>query len=298
MHNHTEEVGASDDDLRSALKDNGHWSWSRHWGYESYHSEVYTIRFDGSVLKRLTYNRYDENRPQWSNDGESILFDSGGLHSVSMDGGGIKRINQLSRGSYSRSHNGLPLSINHNSTGDPALDYSLHQDSSGLKLLVIPEAPIAFYNELQWLPNDEAFFYVDEYKGVQVYNTKTLLRMDTPSLGRGPASWSPNGKWLAIIGISGKYAGHGGWIRISDEVSTDNRSRRYLYLLDMDTGQLKAFIHYIKYVPITWSPDSEWIAFVSSSNDGQLFKIKRDGTGLQQLTDLECSISEISWSPK
>jgi len=284
--------------LAMNMKDEGYWDWNRHWDWELYGSEVYSIRFDGSVIRRLTYNRYDEHDPRWSKNGTSIFFDSDGLHSMSANGGEIKQINQLSRGSYSLSQNGLLLSIEHNRTGDPALNYTLHRDASGLTLLVHPESPIAFYNRLQWLPNDEAFFYSDEWKGVQVYNTKTLHKMDTRTFSRGPASWSPNGKWLAIIGLGGKYTAHGDWIRISDEESTDNRSRRYLYLLDMDTGQLKAFIHYIKYVRITWSPDSEWIAFVSISNDGQLFKIKRDGTGLQQLTDLDCHISEISWSPK
>ena len=284
--------------LAMNMKDEGYWSWDRRWVYESHHSEVYTIRFDGSVIKRLTYNRYDEHNPQWSNDGESIFFDSGGLHSVSTNGGEVKRINRLRRATYSLSHNGLLLSILHNTTGDPALDYSLHQDSSGLKLLVSPEAHLFFANLRQWSRNDEAFLYSDQFKGLQVFNMKTLLRVNTTNLSAGPASWSPNGKWLAIISISDKYATHGDWIRVSDDGRPDDRSRRYLHLLDMATGQVSAFLQDIKYVPIAWSPDSDWIAFSSASQDNHLFKIRRDGTGLQQLTDLECSISEISWSPK
>ena len=120
--------------LAMNMKDEGYWSWDRRWAYESHHSEIYKIRFDGSVLKRMTYNRYDEHNPQWSNDGEFIYFDSGGLHSVSANGGEVKRINQLRRATYSRSHSGLLLSIDHNRTGDSALDYTLHQDSSGLTL--------------------------------------------------------------------------------------------------------------------------------------------------------------------
>jgi len=284
--------------LAMNMKDEGHWSWIRHWAYESHHSEVYKTRFDGSVLKRLTYNRNDEDNPRWSNDGESILFDSGGLHSLSANGGEIKRINQLRRGSYSLSHSGLLLSIDHNHTGDPALDYTLHQDSSGLKLLVSPEAQIAFFNQQQWARNDEAFLYSDGYTGLAVFNMKTLLRVDIPGTGNGPARLSPDGKWLAVISIRNNNPAYGEWIRISDDGSLDDRSRRYLYLLDMATGRFNAFVQDINYVRIAWSPDSEWIAFVSAFHGGQLFKIKRDGTGLQQLTDLDCSISEISWSPK
>lgn len=284
--------------LAMNMKNEGYWSWIRHWTYESPYSEVYIVRFDGSVIRRLTYSRNDEHDPRWSKDGTAIFFDSDGLHSVSANGGDIKQLNQLSREFYSLPQNGLLLSTEHNRTGDPALNYTLHRDASGLTLLVNPESPIAIYNPLQWFPNDAALFYSDQYKGVRVYYTKTLRRMDTRTFSRGPAGLSPNGKWLAIIGLGGKHAAQGEWIRISDEENSDNRSRRHLSLLDIDTGQLKAFIYYIKFVGITWSPDSKWIAFVSSSNDGQLFKIKRDGTGLQQLTDLDCDISEISWSPK
>ena len=186
------------------------------------------------MLQRFTYNRYDEHNPQWSNDGESIYFDSGGLHYVSASGGEVKRINQLRRATYSFSHNGLLLSILHNTTGDPALDYSLHQHSSGLKLLVSPEAQLFFdANRRQWSRNDEAFLYSDQFKGLQVFNMETLLKVNTTNLGIGPASWSPNGKWLAIISISDKYAAHGDWIRVSDDRSPDDRSRRYLNLLDL-----------------------------------------------------------------
>ena len=284
--------------LAMNMKDEGYWDWNRHWGWELFGSEVYSIRFDGWVIRRLTYNRYDEHDPRWSKDGTSIFFDSGGLHSVSANGGEIKQINQLSRGSYSLSQNGLLLSIEHNRTGDPALDYSLHRDASGLTFLVKPEAPIAFNDPQQWSRNDEAFLYFDGYTGLAVFNMKTLLRVDVPRWGIGPGRLSPDGKWVAATSVRKDNPAYGEWIRINDDESPHDRSRRYLYLLDMDTGQLKAFIHYIKYVGTTWSPDSEWIAFVSSSNDGQLFKIRRDGTGLQQLTELDCHITEISWSPK
>ncbi|MCY3780804.1 MAG: hypothetical protein OXG78_10890 [Chloroflexi bacterium] len=48
----------------------------------------------------------------------------------------------------------------------------------------------------------------------------------------------------------------------------------------------------------TWSPDNEWIAFTKGGVDRQLFKIRRDGSDLQQLTDLDCDIKVASWSPR
>lgn len=284
--------------LAMNMKDEGYWTWSRRWAYESHYSEIYLIRFDGSVFKRFTYNQHDDDNPQWSTDGESIFFDADGLQSVSANGGGIKRINQLNRASYSLSHNGLLLLIEHNRTGDPTLDYSLHQDSSGLKLLVSPDAQLFFANRRLWSRNDESFLYSDQYKGLQVFNMKTLFKVNSTNLSAGPVSWSPNGKWLAIIRNSDKFATQGDWIRVSDDGSPGDRSRRYMHLLDMATGQVSAFLQDINFVAVAWSRDSEWIAFVSAFHGGQLFRIRRDGTGLQQLTDLDCDISEISWSPK
>ncbi|MCY4536846.1 MAG: hypothetical protein OXE52_01305, partial [Chloroflexi bacterium] len=64
------------------------------------------------------------------------------------------------------------------------------------------------------------------------------------------------------------------------------------YVTAISTGDIGA---------ISWSPDSEWIAFSTyprGGEDSRIFKIKRDGTALHQLTRIDCGITEISWSPK
>lgn len=283
--------------LALRLEHDGHWTWSKQLTYRFTRPEVYMISFDGSVSKRLTYNHVDEENPRWSSDGESVLFDSGGLHSVSAAGGEIKQINQLSRGSYSLSPSGLLLSIMHNRTGEPSLDYSLHRDDIGLKLLVSPQAALASYNLQEWSRNDEAFSYEDGRGGLNVFNMNNLAPVDLPRIGLGWSSLSPNGKWMASLSARDVPA-DGEWITLSGVKSSDRLSRGHLYLLDLDTGLLTGLVKDVKIVRTSWSPDSKWIAFVSNLHHGQLFKIKRNGTGLQQLTDLDCRISEISWSPK
>ena len=111
--------------------------------------------------------------------------------------------------------------------------------------------------------------------------------------------WAPNGRWIAIISEEDVHGENGESTKIGDGESTGFISvQDNLYVLDIHRGRVEEVINDIYSTGVSWSPDSEWIAFVSKFHDGQLFKIKRDGTAMQQLTDLDCRVSEISWSPK
>ena len=253
------------------MKDEGYWSWSRSWSYESHTSEIYVIRFDGLLSRRLTYNRVDERHPRWSSDGQSIFFTYGygprtsvWSHQISADGGEIKPINQDDQYSYRLSPQG-----------------HLHKIEQPRK------------------PNREDFFVQrDGFDGVHIFDTESLLRRSSPLWNERLINWSPNGKWLAIISTHTDILAHGEWIRVRADEITNIISYRHLYLKDTDTGRLEKFVHDIYGYTVAWSPDSEWLAFASNAHYGQLFKIKRDGTALQQLTDMDCRITEISWSPK
>jgi len=41
--------------------------------YESGNSEIYTMKHDGSLVKQLTKNNYNDSWPRWSPDGEKIV---------------------------------------------------------------------------------------------------------------------------------------------------------------------------------------------------------------------------------
>ena len=47
-----------------------------------------------------------------------------------------------------------------------------------------------------------------------------------------------------------------------------------------------------------WSPDGEWVAFFSDrSGTLQIWKIRRDGSDLRQLTEVQPGASLLAWSP-
>lgn len=261
----------SPDGNRIALqaKDYGYWDWDNFWYYESRMPEIYVIRFDGLQSRRLTYNHVDEQHPRWSSDGQSIFFTYGHgtsfrTHQISADGGEIKQINQDDQGAYRLSPQG-----------------HLHKVEQ-------PRQPNEGHSIAHW----------DGNQGVHVFDTKSLLRKSSRLWNERLVEWSPNGKWLAVISASDGLSADGEWIRISDDERTNPFHHPHLYLKDTNTGRLERFVYDIHSYSVAWSPDSEWLAFVSHAHKGQLFKIRRDGADLQQLTDMECRIEEISWSPK
>ena len=151
----------------------------------------------------------------------------------------------------------------------------------------------------QWAPNGERFLY-HEYAGrLHTFDVVAVARELSLNMSVKSASWAPNGRWIAIVSEHDVNLKNGELTNMGDDENTGYRSlEENLYVLDTDTGQVEEVISDIYSAAVSWSPDSQWIAFSSNSHDGQLFKIKRDGTGLQQLTDLDCRVSEISWSPK
>ena len=256
--------------------------------WEEPKNEIYRIRFDGLDSKRLTYNHYREVSPYWSHDGRSITYISNqGIHRISADGEKMSLIDHRARRVSPRhpvswSADGKVLMEDPNDSS--SLLYSTNLD--GFDLQTLKDIRISA-SDIQWAPNNEQFL-VSTLKSVSVFNTKTKVADLTVNMRMiHDVRWSPNGKWIAISG--NRYRHSGG-----------------LHILDVETGLVQevndGFIrHHLYDNSISWSPDGEWVAFIFNvphSYKNQLFKIKRDGTALQQLTDLDCRVTEVSWSPK
>ena len=253
--------------------------------------EIYQVRFDGLDSKRLTYNDYRESFPVWSDDGSSLLFlSSESIHQISVNGHEISRSDNPHISEYIWSH---PFDWSSDKQHYAfayyyLLSYGMNPDGSDLQWKTMKPG----VDGLEWAPNNEQILYYHSFDKLVIYNVKTEVEDFSLDVDRvWNARWSPDGNWIAIVGQIG-----------------DHRNRLYLYLLDIHTGDIQTVsLDDIRIRrSISWSPDSEWIAFSDyeySFGDedkyiGRMYKVKRDGTALRQLIELDCRISEISWSPK
>ncbi len=254
--------------------------------------EIYRVRFDGLDSLRLTYNDRRESFPVWSDDGGSITFISEqSIHQISLNGHEISRSDNphISEYVWSRPFDWSSDKQRYAFSEFEVLSYGRNPDGSDLQ----SERMEHGIKGLEWAPNSEEilYYFYNVYK-LEIIDVKTKAAAFSLDMNNiWDARWSPDGNWIAIMGQM-----------------PDERSVTRLYVLDIQSGDIQTVtIDDIRIrSSISWSPDSEWIAFSHfdySFGDenkyiGRLFKIKRDGRDLQQLIDLDCRIEEISWSPK
>jgi Tol biopolymer transport system component len=142
-------------------------------------------------------------------------------------------------------------------------------------------------------PNGKRLAVMDavsnEIKRIDVQNGFVTTVTDHRQVLSGMPSVSPNGKWIAFAGQKNTgqpYDQTKNSIWLVTEAGT-------LRTLEASPGQGR--------MP-AWSPDGQWLAFESNRGSGSdrlyaIFIIRRDGTGLQQVTPHNLNANHPVWSP-
>ncbi len=248
-------------------------------------TELFNVRFDGSDTRRLTFNYARESVLRWSEDGTSLDFLSGiqPLYRVSADGKDLESIGELDEVTYDSdriawSPDGryfARLQHWYRSMPFTTLVITALDDEDRIWEHRVP----GNVQGIRWAPDSRRIALGG--KELHIYDVESRNTVYLAELGVTNLSWSPNGRWLAI----------------SSQIGRSSTYR--LQILDTESGEMRKIVEGASFRS-SWSPDSEWIALKMVAPDfvDQLHKIKRDGSDLQQLTNLDCWVDKFSWSPR
>jgi Tol biopolymer transport system component len=184
--------------------------------------------------------------------------------------------------------------------------YSMKSDGSEVKRLTRLPGWVA---DPAWSPDGRriAFERWSERAKIQIYSIapdgSALTVLDEPphQIGSRLPAWSPDGRQIAyvrtpeaaVVGTRRAYVGPVGAPIIRAEVwvmDADGSGRKRLYRSSREFAQVTR---------PQWSPDGKFIAFTLAMFDeeglaGGIFVVKRDGTGLQRVTDIS---PQTAWQP-
>jgi hypothetical protein len=247
--------------------------------------EIYTINADGTDLTRLTHQFTDDLNPEFSPDGEIIIFWAMEAHPL------------ISEFQF------IGVDGEHMGTFAPGLEYASWSPDSNAVVYVASNGPENFeimkgvFGQMTeplttdptsdhmpaWSPDGKTIAFVAHRDGLpKIYlmnsdGTQQRSILATEMMGIDPA-WSPDGTKLAFSS--------------GDDTSTQ------IYIMNLDGTEITQLTDSPGYNEHpTWSPDGTMIAFWSNrSGNSEIYKINIDGSGLINLTNDPAEDENPSWS--
>lgn len=258
----------------------------------SYH-HIYRMRANGRHLERITPLDEDARYLVWSPDGRHIAYIAGEQHAatglvgywlkvVEVDGWRSKRLTNI----YPQ-HQHVYWSpdsewIYYEFDGDSRNLYRIGLDGGGGHSVVAfdgDESMVQLSPDGEWL-----VFFWSKTLNRELFRMRvdgSDLQQLTQDFGlEADPRWLPDGEWLAFS-------------------RRRNNDPRLLNVIRADGGEEQVIAENLAGVSDhQWSPDGEWISFIALEGDTRnLYRIRPDGTDLQQLTDAERHVETYAWSP-
>ena len=246
--------------------------------------EIYTIGSSDAAPTRLTNSPEIDDRPSWSHDGTKIVFErilSSKPDIFVMNANGSGQTNVTNSSAYdtgaSWSPDGGHIVFASDRVGGRLQVWTMKPDGSGLTQLTnaagISDSP-------SWSPDGSYIAFESTRDGSrEIYIMKTdgsaQTRLTFNDNNYGP-HWSPDGSKIV-------------WYR-NDGLWTMNANGAAKIQLTHDVGPLVLDGH------PSWSPDGTMIVFdTSRSGNSDLWVVKPDGTGMQQITLNAAADLNPSW---
>lgn len=231
---------------------------SENWG----DSDIYTMAFDGSNLKRLTYYSGDDNVYRWTPDGKQILFGSDRSHQpynkdepgyamepfkqelfiINVDGTGARKVTAELPDYPGRSPNGKFIAYEKDYYNEARLENWL---SDYLTDMLVANISGSYQRNITKAMQPGSFFY---------------------------AEWSPDSKYFAFLGGTEPYV-----------QSSGGYWREYIYLVNADGTNLRKLeggpIRSDGYREKAWSSDGRYLAFLTAKG---IALVNADGSGFSE----------------
>jgi Tol biopolymer transport system component len=206
--------------------------------------------------------------PDWRPDGERIAFSAGDIYTIRPDGSDMRRVTEFGSSFFPRwSPDGKTISFGRSGEIEESGIWFAHLSDSTFTKFGFGSTPA------DWSSSGERIVYnfKDQLWTADTNRTdSTQLTNNDFVINRYPA-WSPNGEWIA-------------W------VAADGPSDPFCQLrLVRPDGSASQLLSECDVAPsVSWSPDAERLVFVKRAPESRftaLWIVRRDGSGLRQLTD-------------
>jgi Tol biopolymer transport system component len=257
--------------------------------------DLFIVRTDGTLARRLSWNGWADFDPAWSPDGQSIAYAAmrdgkAALLVISADGSHVKPVvtsfEQLDHPSWAPGSDQLVFAGYTTDQGDRL--YVVKADGSGLKPITDRAGAYSRYATSAWSRDGQQIAFtviIEVFAGIfTVPPSDGKPRSLSPKFGKklvrdlDPA-WSPDGRLLAFESF-----------RDSDpEIYTMNRDGTDVKRLTKSRGYDGA---------PAWSPDGTHIAFTSGRDGaGRIYVMNADGSGVQRISDGPGNDFTAAWAP-
>lgn len=251
--------------------------------------EIYSMKADGTDVKRLTNNAGHDSFPKFSPDGTLISFNSNfesettDIYVMRTDGSNVIRLTSAKGHDFSRngwSPDGTKFAYNSNVDGN---DDVFVMDIDVFRPVPLISMPDADLKTPAYSPDGERIVfsavYPDHHSELRIFDRatgKSAVIVTTSSPENYP-QWSPDGNWIAFHQeVNGKW-----------DIFKVRPDGSDLTNLTNDPSSDS--------IPV-WSADSATIYFRSNRNgdteNAELFKMNADGTGQ---TPLPIQKGKLGW---